>query len=103
MPPPQRSGRCGYVTAGSVGTTCPDCGFDLTKSAYLRCADRTWLRTIVGEIQLIRIGAIGLLSAAHRLPRPWRGRSFDVTASEPFLNLLKGTKTFRKELERAAP
>lgn len=63
VPTPQRCGRCGYVTAGLGGTTCPECGFDLTKSAYLRFADRTWLRTIVVGIHLIHIGAMGLLVA----------------------------------------
>lgn len=60
-PIPTRCGRCGYVARGLAGTTCPECAFDLTKVAYLRYADRGWLRTIVFGTNLIRVGAVGLL------------------------------------------
>jgi hypothetical protein len=56
-----RCGRCGYSTAGLTGTQCPECAFDLTKSAYLRYTDRGWLTTIVRGTHLIRVGATGTL------------------------------------------
>ena len=59
---PDRCGRCGYVTKGLQGTTCPECAFDLTRSAYLRFADRGWLRTIVLGTHLLRVGGIGLIA-----------------------------------------
>lgn len=58
---PARCARCGYATAGLVGTTCPECAFDLTTTPFLRYADRAWLRALVVGTELISVGAIGLL------------------------------------------
>jgi hypothetical protein len=58
---PARCVRCGYATAGLVGTTCPECAFDLTTTPFLRYADRAWLRAIVVGTELISVGALGLL------------------------------------------
>ncbi len=58
---PERCARCGYATVGLVGTTCPECAFDLTQTPFLRYADRAWLRSIVVGTELIGVGAVGML------------------------------------------
>ena len=58
---PLHCGRCGYATEGLHGNTCPECGFDLTRTPFLRWADRGWLRTIVVGSELVQIGSISAL------------------------------------------
>ncbi|MDZ4755491.1 MAG: hypothetical protein SGJ11_13470, partial [Phycisphaerae bacterium] len=88
---PLACGRCGYRTQGLPTMTCPECGFDLAKTPYLRWADRGWLRMIVTGTTLVHVGAIGALAM-------WFGGRYLLAAVQSMGIPLPGSSRVLKQL-----